>query len=534
MNTLFANVLTTPLRDLLLRYKAHLAAPSVPESVPKIHVDEVAAKVAAFYERLRNLIDYQEDHLLRKSVIGRILRRRLLLKNFTRVMAEPLIKEIIRSGHLPNDAVPEDIAGKVQRTIDSTLFLLSQVKNSRRKDKEELSGWLVRIASAAIEEILAPSIPRRLIAEAMFKTLKQNLTVRGAALSDDDITFHLFVGIERALLKSDDDQLYCRIISRTFPTWNSAPQAELSLMAPAILDAYQHVKRRLKHPHAALFLKLTHRHAVVFELLGDVLRTAKSAEGLDSVFSSRESLEKAVAAAYQKRFGREKSGLRRLAILSVVSFLLSKIAVALAVEIPLDRYLFHQYSFQNTVINIILPPLLMLVIVALIRLPSRRNLPLIQEAVRGVVFEEMKKSQLLQVPRRKGALTDFVVYLFYAFTFIVSLSVMINILNAINFSALNIVIFGLFVSLVAATGVKVANRAREISLEPERSNFFTFLFDLFAMPFITIGKWAMAGLAKFNILVVLVNFLIELPLQMIVEFLENLRGFIKSKREEIT
>src|SRR3989344_5986994 len=68
----------------------------------KMHVDEIAAKVAAFYEKVRNLIAYSEEHLLRKGTIDRILRRRIFLKDFEKNFAEPLIKELIRSGHLAN------------------------------------------------------------------------------------------------------------------------------------------------------------------------------------------------------------------------------------------------------------------------------------------------------------------------------------------------------------------------------------------------------------------------------------------------
>ena len=60
----------------------------------------------------------------------------------------------------------------------------------------------------------------------------------------------------------------------------------------------------------------------------------------------------------------------------------------------------------------------------------------------------------------------------------------------------------------------------------------SFLVDLVAIPFMTIGKWAINGLGKFNVLVIVFNFLIELPFQLFVEFLESFRGFIKAKKEE--
>ena len=40
-----------------------------------IHVDEVASKVAAFYEKLRGIIDWKEEHLMRRAAIIRKLKR---------------------------------------------------------------------------------------------------------------------------------------------------------------------------------------------------------------------------------------------------------------------------------------------------------------------------------------------------------------------------------------------------------------------------------------------------------------------------
>lgn len=117
--------------------------------------------------------------------------------------------------------------------------------------------------------------------------------------------------------------------------------------------------------------------------------------------------------------------------------------------------------------------------------------------------------------------------------FVVSFGILIKILLKLDFSAASIIIFLFFTSLVAATGVKAYNRSRELSLEKEKPTIFTFLIDLFAMPLITVGKWGAYGLSKFNILIIALDLAIELPLQVFVVFLENFRGFIKSKKEEI-
>jgi hypothetical protein len=58
------------------------------EGVSCIHVDEVASRVASFYERIKGVVDWQEEHLLRKRAIERTLKRRIIFKKENKEMAE--------------------------------------------------------------------------------------------------------------------------------------------------------------------------------------------------------------------------------------------------------------------------------------------------------------------------------------------------------------------------------------------------------------------------------------------------------------
>ena len=54
-------------------------------AAPTIHVDEVALRVAAFYEQIRTIVDWKEEHLMRRAAIIRKLKRRffdLEMNNF--------------------------------------------------------------------------------------------------------------------------------------------------------------------------------------------------------------------------------------------------------------------------------------------------------------------------------------------------------------------------------------------------------------------------------------------------------------------
>lgn len=521
------------IQDFIQKYNAYLAAQKLPDTKVKIHVDEIASKIATFYERARSIIEYKEEHLLRKHVIGRILKRRILFKDISQNIAEPLIKEIIRSGHLANDTIPEEKIPEIEKNINNLLFLLEHLKNLPSQEKSDLTQWLLNITVCVIEENLAPPVKDSMLADLMFQIISKDLIINDSSLSENDQKLQLFIAVQKTLLRVDEDQLNHRLLKFVYPNWYFLPLEELSKIADKLPIIKTNIDRQINAAQAPIFFRLCNQYNTIFYLLGDIIYGAKNPEEVEKNFSDPESLEKAVKGVYQKRYKREKGRLSRLAFLTVISILLSKIAVALAVEIPIDLYILEKFSLIHTVANIGFPPFLMLLIVTLIRLPSNKNLELVLKETKSIVFEENRKKYLVNMPKKKSVVTQIVVYLIYLLTSAISFYYLIKALSWFGFSLAGIIVFILFTSLVAATGVKVYNRSKDISMEEEKATILNFLIDLISLPFVTIGRWAIAFLSKLNILTILINLIIELPFQLFIEFLENFRSFIRSKKEQI-
>ncbi len=348
-------VLTQPLQNLLKSYSAYLEAKKPSLEEPKIEVDEVASKVAEFYEKFRNLIDYQESHLLRKNVIGRALRRRVFLKDVSgEDIAEPLIKEVIRSGYLGNNAIPEQKIGEVQEIIDSLLFFLDYAENSSLPSADDFSDWLLGISVCAIEECLATPFKDRMLARMMFETLRSKFEIKGASLPQSDSDALLFIAAQKSLFRVDNDQLAYRLLQLFSPNWERTPPQETPSQANELFTAYERISHYLRHPFLPSFLKLCNRYNIVFQLLGNL------------VFGSKgfEHFERDIETAYEERLRIERGKLSRMALLSILSFFLSKILVAVAIEVPIDLYLVGHFSLTHAIANIVFPPVLMLFIVA--------------------------------------------------------------------------------------------------------------------------------------------------------------------------
>lgn len=498
--------------------------PQAADDTEKIHVDEIASKVATFYDKFRNLIQYHEAHLLRKDTIERILRRRILLRTPDGKFAESFIKDLIRSGHLPNDSLPEKKIADAQIILDNLIFFLDHGGFANQDEEQGISDWLIRIFVPLLEEELFPPPQSRLVGKMMYQIIRNRLVLKDNLIDDNSASTQLFIATQRALFRLDNDQVRYMLLKFTHPQWGKMSEYELEKIVPTLGSLKANAESVLKNPLGRYFLKLCRREKVAFQLAGDLVFHDVS---LDTDF------EPMLRTLYEERSDKISQQLKKLAFFSVVSFLISKVAVALAMEIPLDRALSWPFSPTSMAINILFPPLLMLAILAFMRPPSGKNFDLIAAEVKNILSPENQRKYTLSVPSKISWFSRFVVYVAYIATLAAVLYGIVRSLQILQFSPFSIGIFILFTSMVVATCVKINNRAKEMSLEKEKATAFGFLADLVLVPFTALGRWIIAGLVKFNIVVILFDFLIELPLSLFLEFLENLRNFIKAKKEEI-
>ena len=180
-------ILSQTTQKLISSYETWHQSIQPKERVAKIHVDEVASKVAAFYEKIRGIIDWKEEHLLKKGAIERMLKRKffsgidLTNGNFdSSSVAESLILELIRGGHFPNDQIEESKINEVQKIIDKYVFILNNLPQEEKRI--QFYSWFSSIAACEIEEILSPSLKERALIDYMFEIMKERIKLNEGIL----------------------------------------------------------------------------------------------------------------------------------------------------------------------------------------------------------------------------------------------------------------------------------------------------------------------------------------------------------------
>ena len=200
----------------------------------------------------------------------------------------------------------------------------------------------------------------------------------------------------------------------------------------------------------------------------------------------------------------------------------------------MDKYLTGDFNQTALWLSIAVPPLLMLLLVLSIKTTTEDNFQRVVMEVMKITYGKRNGETLeISLPRRKRPMLEAFINAIYLLSFLVSFGAISWVLWQLQFSVLSIIVFLFFVSLVAFAGTKIRQRGRELLLGKESQGFLYTVFDLFSLPVIQTGRWLSRQVAKYNILVVIFNFLIEIPFQMFVEFLEQWRSFLQEKREEV-
>ena len=157
------------------KYPSYLIAQS---HEPTIEVGKIASKAAQYYEKARYAVDYKDEHLLRKTAIGRILRRRLTLELTPEKNSRSFLVELIQAGYLPNGELPERVISHVQEIIDKITFFSTLIEHTYPTELcSDFKQRIISLATSEIEKLLFPAIVDEAIIKAFYTKVKKHIII---------------------------------------------------------------------------------------------------------------------------------------------------------------------------------------------------------------------------------------------------------------------------------------------------------------------------------------------------------------------
>lgn len=537
--------LSEPTKNLIGKYKFWQQSLQPKHGVSTIHVDEVALRVAAFYEQIRTIVDWKEEHLMRRAAIIRKLKRRFLdleLNNYSpeKGMAESLVFELIRGGHFPNDKIEESKIADVQEIINKYVFILkNSPENKGGKAGLQFYNWLVEVAACEIEETIDRPIKEMALIDYMFLTMKEKIKVddkiySSELLNKEDKDAQIYIAIQQALFKLDSPIISYNLIKYKYPQWDKADQDLLLKISQNIYKIWNKIEEDLSNPILTRFYAICEKYDTPYLLLGDILSKSNKAGEMEKNISDPPILEGLIKNAYSERLANLKAKINRAAIYSTISIFVTKILTLMVLEILLAKILTGHLNMLTMAADILIPTALMFVLVSTVRPPSDKNLNMvILETMKIIYKKENADVYEIKLRKKKNLITRIILSFVYVASAFLSLGAIYMIFSFFKFPITSITINVIFIALILFAGTAVRKRAQELSIEEEREGFLSFLSDIFFLPIASLGKWVAGKWKKYNAIAAFFNALIDMPFSAFVEFLERWRYFIKEKKDEM-
>ncbi len=510
---------------------------SVIKSEDRIKVSYIASSLSFWYEKIRNTVDYKDEHLLRKYATERILNRLLFIEKKRDKIAESLITELIRGKYFPNDELNIVKIGETEAIIKKYLFFFDKLdlKSDKSKTRKKLVSWLVGVAAYEIERNLIPYFheKKELLCEFMYNTVKRDIVVANNLPEKQKIT-QIYLAIIRAILKADHSMLSFYLLKAYWPDWFGKNWEEVAGELFTNIFTVKHaVENEISHPLAEKLLRFSKRRAVAYFIIFDLV-SSNLPRTVEKIASEKITFLEDVRDACLARYKKARETLSRSFFRSVVYIFVTKIILAFVVEVPYELWRQGLVNSISLGINVIFHPTLMYLAGSSIKMPGEKNTGQIIREVEYAIYQKKQGAPPYPTKFSFGSqIFGTMFYVFYLIMFAISFGAIIFILDKLRFSFVSGALFIFFISVVSFFALKISQSVRELNVVDKKDNFFGVAFDFFSIPIINLGRWISERFSQVNVFVFVLDFIIEAPFKSFVKIFDDWLKFLKEKKEEL-
>ncbi|MBD3250372.1 MAG: hypothetical protein GF381_02280 [Candidatus Pacebacteria bacterium] len=514
-----------------------------------IKVDELASKLATVYEKVRRIIDWKEENLVRRTAIERILKRTLLseisglglIKLDAEKITEPLIMEVVRSGYFTQNRVSRNKIPLAKQSLAKYIYILNNSplsgKNGSLKIKEKINfyNWILEIAACEIEEVLEPAFKENALMNLMTNVIYDRLRVKPKdEMTDQDKLIQTYVAVHRTLYSLDEPIITYNLIKFRYPKWFEDDPDFISQFTQNIESIKQTLEEDLNHSKAGEFFKICEHYDAAYLIIGDFMKLLEEEpEQIEQKLSKKTTLHQLIDTVYKARLKTLKKRLFRSAIYSTLSIFAAGIVSFIIFEGPVARLVHGHFSWFALLVDLGVPSLLMFILVATIRPPKKENLGVVKEEVEKIIypFEGGEVYEINLKKRRNfifntifglislvaGTIAAYGIYLVFKLAGVPWTSIYVDTVN---------------VAMVIFAAMVIRHKAKEITIA-ERGSVINMVVDLFSLPLAKVGQWFSEKWKEYNILSVFFTALVDAPFSMVIAIIEDWRSFLRDKRSEI-
>ena len=491
----------------------------------RIRVNESLSKATFYYEKLRQVLEYQDEHLFLKNAVKRILKRHKLLRDTQ--LAKALLHELVWAHYFKNDTIPTSYIEDVDQIIRKYDFIRSHIRS--KQPAAQVSEILLALMSVEIEQFLSPAPENDKFYEFIRDVLEKNITLADEVPASE-VIFQIEISIRRLLFKFDRDLLLAALMRHFFKFYPNINKEEAQELGALFDEVTISINQQIEKSKTSKIFRYIKRNTPPFVVLWEMLQ--KNREQSATFLKDGTELESRARAIVSAKNRALFAKVWRATVRGVFFILLTKVVLAFLIELPYETKILGQVNYFALVTNTVFPPILMIVTSFFVRIPGRSNTNLLTSMLCDAVFEgELKTVKLttLKTKKRSGYIA------FNAVTTVLALAIVALVawgLYALKFNAVSIVLFFVFVSLVSFIAFRIRATARELEVRSTEDSVFSGVFSFVLLPFIIIGKSLSDKWSQYNFTLFFWDFIVEAPFKTIIGVFESWLSFVREKGED--
>ncbi len=504
----------------------------------KFEVSPATSWLSTVYERVRNTVDYKDEHLIRRYAIHRFLRVYLNSRSESDNLTDLLVKDLIR-GKYVQDGDVTDWKLKAVTDILNKYIVAKQYFNDLRitKDPNILWDWIIGVASSEIEKAIDPFYKPEVFIKVMSQHVLEALRETSLDLSPEQEGLHVFIACHRALVKSDLPVLRYHALSIVYPNFFDSPTFEqIKQVVTNIESTREYIDGIIKSPTQDRLYVQIRKLAPPFKVLEGVLES--NPERIEPILSNEETLLSRAEEFISQFYVDLKKKLNLRITRMLIYLFITKMLLALVIEAPVDLYLYGHINYLTLAINTLFPVAVFFIIAKKIRIQGRDNTDRIFQAIKKIVYEDkifITEQEEAQFKKRVSPIENTQGWLWYVYASIYLLvyGVIFLVLNKLGFNLSSVGIFIFFVSVLSFFAWNIRARSLELQYIPKKEKLFDNIINILALPVLKLGQKLSTQVSRFNFFTLIFDFIFEAPFKIIVQSVEDIIDFFRRRHEEV-
>jgi hypothetical protein len=490
------------------------------------HVSSIGKTLGGTYEKIRNSAEYTENHLLLQRAIRRFLNRNIFIENRINdpQLAEELIIELTHGGYITNDSVTDAQINKLKDLVAS-LYGVYNHTLAMNVPTQKAQSWMLDVLSVECEWIF--NDPSYLFAYLRFAQahLLQFATSnsdhsQSASHRDNETQLIYYIAVLKNLIKSDEATM--RAVMTTL--------YEIPHTATDLKHFNELIDSQLKSDRIRQISITTNKRGAPLRILRSMFFDEPKLD--TDIIYNRTTLQSRINDNIRQNYQLAQEKLDNGVVKSVIFLIITKVTIGLAIELPLDLWLYGAIIWLPLAINLLAPPLFMVLQRMTLKVPGERNTKAIRDYIKAVLYADEQNSKQLISQRTQKPQTD-AIGVSYAIFSLVTFGALIWLLARLGFNPIQGLIFFIFMSTAAFLGFRLSRIMKDLELVRSSTNIVGTIRDFFYIPFVLIGRWLSGNYAKFNVISILLDLVIELPLKTVLRRARTWSQYLDQAQDDI-